>query len=483
MKNKSGKLDEFIREIWRRLWLTDQTSAQVLVGLVTILASASVGLYYYENAFIKTFLIFFWLCCVALCFLVLFPVLRSISIRPDRIWLALIALFLVALFLRLVNLQNLPPGFHVDEAGTAEFTLLHVLNPSRPDTLNPFITGSDSQPTLYYYFLHFSMTLAGYSIWGARFSSAVVGALSVLAVYFLINEMVGKRIAWLTVILMTVYHYQIHWSRIALNNIWATLFPPLTLACFLWGWRNRYAGGAVLAGLFLGLTAYFYAGGYVVIFLMLLLIVRTWRKTAERIDLSIYLGKMFTMTLVIVAPLIVYAMLKPALFFERSHIVNAWKPDVIEMTVGKSDAYWAFFWHQLTSSFSAYNFSVDMSGYYAPRIPFLIGVASVLFLVGIGVTLFKKQYFPVLWVIIVTLTGGFMVVGAPATSHYIAVIPAICWSVAISLDWLIENKRSALAYIFLIAIIVTDLYFYFVVYQTTPSGDLILPFPDVPLLN
>ncbi len=478
--NGQGGIRQFVIELWRQIWLTDQRAVQVVTAMAAMLASAFIGAVYAFFPFVSVYPILFWLLSVGVCFGMLYPVKGPGWTRDNRLWLGLAGLLFISFLLRVIKLNSFPPGFHADESGTVDFALRHVFHPEIPgETINPFRTGTDSQPVLYAYVLYASMRMAGYTFAGARLSSVIAGALAVPAVFMLVNELAGRRMAWLSAILMAVYHYHIHWSRIALNNIWGTLLMPLALGFFLFGWRKGWAGGALVAGLCLGLSAYFYAGGYVVIFLMFILIWQTWRQTKNRLSLGIYAGKMLVQALVVALPLMAYASLFPDSFLDRSRVIAAWKPLAIEVTVGKPDAYWDFFVFQLIHSFGAYNFYSDVSGFYAPDIPFLIGVASLLFLLGFVWALYKKQFFPVTWVALVTVLGGFMVVGPPASSHYIAVIPAICWLAAIPLDWLFENKHPYWAYFLLAAIILLDLYFYFVVYAAHPSGDLTVPFPLV----
>jgi len=478
--HRYGGIKKYLAELWEYFWLTEHRAVQVLVAIVSILVSIGIGVTYADMPFISIFQLMFWILTVLVCFAMLYPSKGPALLRFDRRSMALVALVAVSFFLRVVNLQNFPPGLHLDETGTIDFSLRHAFNPLVPEaTINPLRTGLDSQPVFYAYIVRLSVTLFGFTTVGARISSVIAGALAVLAVFFMVNELAGSRVAWLTSILMAVYHYHIHWSRIALNNIWVTLFLPLALGFFLFGWRKGWSGGAVLAGLCLGLTAYFYAGGYILIFLMLIIIWRTWKQADNHISLGVYIGKMFVFALVIAAPLIVYALSFPDQFFDRSRIIYGWKPLAIEVTVGDPNAYWEYFKYQFTHSFGGYNYYPDSAGFYAPHIPFLIGVASILFPLGIAWSIYKKQYFPVLWILIVTVLGGFMVVAPPGTSHFIAVVPVICWMVATPLNWLIETRRPVWAYILLASIIALDLYFYFVVYAAHPSRDLILPFPQI----
>jgi 4-amino-4-deoxy-L-arabinose transferase-like glycosyltransferase len=477
--NRVVEARRFLAKLWEHLWETQRRSTQVLVAAATILASILIGAFYADKPYMDLYPILLWLYSVIICFVVLYPARHPFP-RLSRFWIPLTGLLASAFFLRVVDLQDFPAGFHADENGMVIFALKDVLHPDlAPVTINPFRTATDSQPILYFYILRLSIWLAGYSFWGARLSSVIAGALAVPAMFLMVNEFAGRRMAWLAAILTCVYHYHLHWSRVTLNNIWVTLFLPLALGFFLAGWRKRWSGGALLAGLSLGLTAYFYAAGYILLILMPLLIWQTWMQAKNHLSLSVYTGKMFAMALVVAAPLIVFAFLYPEHFFDRLRTIASWKPQDIELNAGHPTAYWDYFWFQLTHSIGGYNFYPETSGFYLPGIPFLIGFASILFMAGVVLSLYERKYFPLIWLALVSFFGGFMVVGFAASSHFIGAIPAICWLVSIPLDRLFAEKNPRWAWLLLAAVIAIDLYFYFGVYYHNPSWQLSIPFPMV----
>jgi hypothetical protein len=296
----------------------------------------------------------------------------------------------------------------------------------------------------------------------------------------MVKEFSGSRAAIIALLIIATYNVHIHWSRIALNNIWATLWVPLAIAFFVWGWRIKWSGGALLAGLALGLTAYFYSGGYIIILLMMYLIVKTWQETEQQVGFVIYTGKMLVMALCTAVPLVIFAMLHRDLFFVRTNELYVWKPETIQIFIGDQGDYAAFFWRQFSGAFGIYNIIPEQSGFYASQVPLLLGFASLLFLVGIGWAFHKKLFLPILWILCVAIFGGFLVSPPPSSQHYVVAIPAMCWLIAIPIDWMFETNRRAWAITLLLAIIIVDLIFYFFIYYATPGGDLILPFPQVP---
>lgn len=477
---------QFTVRLWNLLWSKKERSRQVGIAFLTIIISLWIGFRYAKDVFVNLFPILLWGYLVFLCFIALYPNNRQSPLfdvkRNLPVAGGLLLLFFVSILLRSVQLDSLPPGLHPDESGYIEFALLHIPNAEQPWlVINPFRTGLDSQPILYKYLFWISTHLFGPSISAVKIFSVIAGAMAVLATFLMIKELTGNiRLAWLTALLMSVYHYHVHWSRLALSNIWTTLFLPLTIGMFLLGWRKQHSGAAVLAGACLGFSAYVYSGGYFVVILLTILFVRLWRQTQDHLSLTIYSAKMIAMAAVIAAPLVVFAYLVPEYFFDRATLVRGWTPQAImAYSRGEGISFRDYFVHQVEHSFGAYNFHPEITGFYKPEIPFLVGFASILFLVGIFLAFNRKHYLALIWLLIVTILGGVMIDGTPGSTHFIGAIPAICWLVALPIDKLFENGNQRLAYALIVVIIYTDLFFYFALYKGNPSPDLTLPFPII----
>jgi hypothetical protein len=109
----------------------------------------------------------------------------------------------------------------------------------------------------------------------------------------------------------------------------------------------------------------------------------------------------------------------------------------------------------------------------------LFGIAAVLFIAGIGFAIYQKCWIPLLWLGLTTFFGGFLLGVANSSSHYVVAIPAICWLVALPLDWIWKKINARLAISLMILLILSDLYLYFVTYLNSPPRDFVFPFPSV----
>jgi hypothetical protein len=480
----AGALPFFLRTWWRSglaVWgeakAEDGKMMQLFVGLAGVFISASIAIIYVGHLWVQGWQLWTWVICTIVMVAILVPFGSRPSIQlPHWKWLALLAIS--ALLLRALFLDTVPGLLHVDEIGSADFPVRHVF-PDGAATINPFVTGNSSQPVLYQYLMRLSIALAGYSIAGIRITSALAGTLAVLATYAVVAIFHDRRTALATAAIMTSYHYHVHWSRIALNNIWDTLWVPLMLAFFAWGWRKQWSGGAALAGLAAGLSQYFYAGSKLGLLLLLFVVVRLYRQDPDRQRLLIHAGKFLLMAVAVAAPITVFAMHDPETYFLRTRDVLGWREQVIVSTIGEFDL-WRYFWHQVWHSFGAFTSVSEITGFYGPGVPFLIGLSPPIFVIGFLWSAWKGHVVPVLWILLTALIAGFMLGGAPSSSHYAVSIPAICWLTAAPLSFLWERGRWKLALVVLLAIMVTDALFYFAVYVPTPPRDLIFPLPPLP---
>lgn len=473
-----GEFGTELKLIWMRLRADERSMLRSIIIFSCFLLSTLIGLVYEGNISFQGWQIVLWLILIFLVVAFMTPA-GKIPLQFNRTWLWVGLVMLGAFIVRVIALEEIPGGFHVDESGMAEFSLLHVFPQEADHTINPFRTASGSHPILYYYILRLTTFIGGYSVSVERISSVLAGTLAVPALYFMVRQFANKRTALIAAVILAGYHYHVQWSRIALNNIWVTLLMPLTIGFFMWGWRERYAVGALLSGLFLGLSAYFYQGGSLVILLMLYLFFGFWRTGEDRGALADYSLRTFAAAWVVAAPLIMFAMLNYHDYSSRAADIFGWSPIAIEIESGSADAVLLHAWRQFIHSFGAYNFYPDRTGFYAPQKPFLLGAASPVFVIGLFWTMYKKHWLPALWVLLVTFFGGFLLSAPPGSSHYVVVIPAICWLLAVVIDLLVEHGWPRWAYLLLAVIVLTDLFFYFGIYTANPSHDFQLPFPTV----
>jgi hypothetical protein len=454
----------------------EQSLLRTVVVLACFLTALGLGYASSDQYMVKPWLPWAWIACVAVSLFALLPIGRPQPLdRRDRWMLGVLGL---AVLLRVFMLETIPGGFHVDEWGDADFALRYVVPPI-DRTISPFVTGHSAQPALYFYVARLSLAVFGERIAGLRMSSVLAGSLAILATFALVSLLANRRTAYLSAVLMATYHFHIHWSRIGLNNIWDTLWVPLILALYVWGWKRDRPAGATLAGLSLGLSQYFYAGSRIGIFLLGYLVIRLWRAERDDARLVGHLGRLIGMAAVVAGPLAVFAVLNPEIFFNRLTSGLLWDPFAAELATtlppNLPSMTQQFIWTLL--SFTAIP---EGAGFYRPGVPLVIGLAVPLLLVGVFWQLHRREYLPVIWLALTMFFGGFLLEALPASNHYAVAIPAICWLVASPLEALAGFGRLRWAILALAIIVATDLYFYFGIYAQSPSMDFIHVFPPNP---
>lgn len=360
--------------------------------------------------------------------------------------LALIPALLLAFVLRVVNLQQIPLAMHNDEAAMA-IEGMNVLAGSLSD---PFAIGWYSHPSLWFYLVAFSLRLFGETLVGARMLSVLVGTAAIGATYLLARLWFNRRVAVLAAFLLAGYHFHIHFSRIALNNVVDPTLGPL-ICCCLWiaicTGRSLWFG---LSGVLLGLSLYFYMGTRLFLLLVLALGV-IWLLTqrpppARWRPLWPSLLIMLAGFLFVTSPLLQTFYRAPDLFLSRTRVVvlNAeWIAKVL------SERDWTitqFFWDQLQNTLLLFFNRPDTSDFYDQQHPLLQGLGAGLTILGLLITLLQLRHWPyqvlLLWALLALSFGGLLMITPRMAQRYVTLTPVICLWMALALDELAANSAE-----------------------------------------
>jgi 4-amino-4-deoxy-L-arabinose transferase-like glycosyltransferase len=177
--------------------------------------------------------------------------------RFARLLVPVLILFL-AFAARIWNLYD-SNRFFIDE-------LLHVAGIRAVSTdastgiLIPF-SGIAAFPYIFPFLQHHAITIFGHNFLGLRVVSAVIGTLTVAALYVLGRSLFGRKTALIAAALLATFPPHLQFSRIGLNNIADPLFGTLALAFLGRGLMSNRRMDYVVGGAMLGLTHYFYEGG------------------------------------------------------------------------------------------------------------------------------------------------------------------------------------------------------------------------------
>ncbi|MEZ4767225.1 MAG: PA14 domain-containing protein [Caldilineales bacterium] len=228
-------------------------------------------------------------------------------------------LMLLAIFLRIYRLNQMPPGIFVDETNAA-LDALRIME-GRPDSI--FGTGWFETPTMYAFYLVALFKFLGTTFVALKAASLIPAILTVAAMYPLARLMFGIPTAFAATFILAVSRWHMTMSRWGWNEVAPLLFMILALYFLLRAARDKRASDYALGGLFLGLGHYTYLASRLTLVLVLLYLLyrvafergfvrRQWR------GLIIF----FALYLAVISPLLVTYVRNPFTYSNRSSQVS-----------------------------------------------------------------------------------------------------------------------------------------------------------------
>ncbi len=175
-------------------------------------------------------------------------------------WLLLGGIVLVGVFLRVYRLDSLPPGPSFDAAFYG-LDALGILQGERPI----FVPTNSGREALFSYLVAGFYRFLGPGALGIYAASALIGVLTIPAVYFAARELFaeadGLLRRWappLAALLLAISYWHLHLSRSGLRVVLTPLFAALVVGLLWRGLRTGSRWALVACGLALGLAAYTY---------------------------------------------------------------------------------------------------------------------------------------------------------------------------------------------------------------------------------
>ena len=335
----------------------------------------------------------------------------------------IVAIVLIAAFLRIYQLNKIPPGLFYDEAFNALQARDVVQGTNRP----VFFTGNYGEEPLQMYVAAGLFALAGESPWTLRLSCALLGLLLVPAVYFCASVFFpGRRLLALSAALIGAFLY---WA-VSLSRIgWETNSLPAVLTLSAGAMMVAYSTCTVrwgaAAGFLVGATLYTYLASRVWPLVILLwvgyLLVGHRKELRSRIRSGVVLAVIAILT---VAPLAFFFLTNPEAFLGRAGQVM--QPDSLATNVVR------------TAGMFFVVGDTDPRDNLAGR-PVLDPVLAVVFLVGLGVTVQragKPTYaFLLMWLIVMSLPSA-VTEYAPNFRRALGAMPAVTLMCGVGVDWL-----------------------------------------------
>lgn len=136
--------------------------------------------------------------------------------------LLLLAIMLLGAWARFYDLENFPPGLFPDQAANGEDALLILEGDVRP-----FYPRGNGREGLFFFLQAANLKLFGIGVWPLFFASALVGTLTVPALFFATRPFFGRLSALLAAYFLATSHWHVTLSRTGFRAILVPLFVAL----------------------------------------------------------------------------------------------------------------------------------------------------------------------------------------------------------------------------------------------------------------
>ncbi len=235
-----------------------------------------------------------------------------------------VSIVVVAFALRLWNLSDYPNNIYPDEIMTGSVATQSFIAGKTTPVFSTVWSGIDL-PALWFLIVSVFLRLGGDLLSMLRLPAALFGAATIIPFYFLMRDVWGRVAAIAGSAILAFSASNVHYSRLALNNIVTQFF---WVACFLFllrGLRSRNPLHWAVAGLLAGMSEHFYYGTRLLPFILVAffayLLVVHWRRA------RFYTGY-FALTafgyLAGFGPLLAYFVTHPNLYFGRGTQLIVW---------------------------------------------------------------------------------------------------------------------------------------------------------------
>lgn len=302
----------------------------------------------------------------------------------------LLIIIIIASFLRLYNIKEIPPGFYPDEAIYAN----NGVEAWETGDFKVFYTENNGREGLWPNIIGFFIINFGHEPWVSRSIAAIFGILTVWGVYFLTKELFqNKNIALFSTFLMATSFWHILFSRIGFRAIMAPAFLVWSIYFLLASLRNikengslnfptlrselRLYVGAIFSGIFLGLGFHTYIAFRAMPALIIIIWLLYWIKNKDSVihKKIIFSAILLSISAVIIfSPLGIYFLKNPQDFFGRTTQVSIFSSESPLENLGLNIAKTAGMFNFVGDFNWRHNYSSQSELFWPVGILFLIGI-------------------------------------------------------------------------------------------------------------
>ena len=359
----------------------------------------------------------------------------SASPHWTRLEIAAVALLsLAALVVRAWDLGHLPYVLSGDE-GSAGLTAWEFRTGVRDNLLS---LGWFSFPSIYFALVALGQLAFGRTVEAVRIASALVGALTIPALYALAREMVSRQAAFAAAAWLAAFHVHVFFSRLAYNNIFDGLLLVIAAGGLWRGWSTGGRRPFVGAGLALALSQFFYTTGRLTpIVLALWLVLLALHSRPDRPRLAGLTSTLLVAAAVFLPLALLYVEHPDELFFTAgrvSMLIPGWTSEAAA-ALGTTAP--GLVLEQIWITALGLTISELQGIYIASGAPLLISLSGVLFFGGLVICLARaRQPRYSLWLLILlaTILAGGLSIQAPSSQRLLYLSPALAMLVVLPLE-------------------------------------------------
>lgn len=170
------------------------------------------------------------------------------------VFFAVFLIVALGFFLRIYDINNIPPGLYPDEAVNG----IDALEANDTGNYQWFYPANNGREGLFMNIIAFCIKIFGISIFSLKIPAIIFGTLTVFGTYLLAKELFGRRVGLISSFLVAVSYWPINFNRISFR---ANMLPFVLVFSFYFlfrGLRTKKFLDFAIGGLFMGIGLHTY---------------------------------------------------------------------------------------------------------------------------------------------------------------------------------------------------------------------------------
>ncbi len=344
----------------------------------------------------------------------------------------LLIILAAAVFLRLWQLDSIPPGLYPDVAINGN----DALEALKTHNFKLFYPENNGREGLFMNLIALSFLIFGPSVWAIKIVAAIAGILTVFGIYLLARELFywpaekiksHNYVAFLAAFFLATSFWHILFSRLGFRMILVPLAFVYSFYFLFKAFRTNYWRPAIFGGIAFGLGFYTYGSfrfAVLILGVMLVFWLLKYCKEKQFRKYAILVGAFLIATFLTALPIGIYFLQHPADFIGRAAGVSIFtQSSPVKAFVVGMITHLAMFDYK-----GDFNWRHNLAG--MPMLPWFLGV---FFLIGLLLTIFRfsrkenaaVNLFLISSFFIMLLPGAFTYEGIPHALRVVGVIPIV----------------------------------------------------------